>query len=143
MVLEGSLIAVMGCGTSKNSLGELFSILEFQYLRLLFVIKHSNVVLLFYSAHSSPLHIAGGNTIQVAPAPSPSALRHTSLDSVHVSNNGSGSSKSKIHVRSNSSPASNETSQQLSRPISRISGDPFTSHYITHCVMCYRTTFGW
>ena len=47
-----------------------------------------------------------------------SALRHTSLDSVHVSNSGSGSSKSKVHVRSNSSPAS-----ETSRPISRISGD--------------------
>ena len=70
---------------------------------------------------------AGGNTIQVAPAPAASALRHTSLDSVHVSNSGSGSSKSKVHVRSNSSPGS-ETSQQLSRPISRVSGDPITSH---------------
>ena len=69
---------------------------------------------------------AGGNTIQVAPAQAPSALRHTSLDSVHVSNSGSGSSKSKVHVRSNSSPAS-EASQQLSRPISRVSGDPIIS----------------
>lgn len=69
---------------------------------------------------------AGGNTIQVVPAPDVAALRHTSLDSVHVSNSGSGSNKSKVHVRSNSSPGS-ETSQQLSRPISRVSGDPNTS----------------
>lgn len=64
------------------------------------------------------LCITATNTIRVAPAPSGAAVCHKSMDSVHVSNSGSASSKSKSYVRSNSS----ETNHQLSRPISRISG---------------------